>query len=164
MNAEQIKSLIENGVNWKDDADNSLLHHAVCTGDATLVKLCLQLGVSSLAYNKNNESARDVARAWGYDDIAALLDADIQQARTVTSAVAIPYASLQEIRAQSFAKGLNIFYVVASQGLFNQVAAIAAKDSLGLKASDLLGRKRCLRYIRLVWMWACLWASYSRPG
>jgi ankyrin repeat protein len=138
MNQEQIKALLGKNPQWTDKAGNSLLHHAASSGDAGLVEHCLQRGVKTLVYNKDGECARDVARMWGYDALAALIDAGMKQERIVTPQSPLAYASLQNIREQSAATGVNIFHALAGQGKFDQVAAIAKKDSDAFTAQDFM--------------------------
>ncbi|MCE9507460.1 MAG: ankyrin repeat domain-containing protein [Alphaproteobacteria bacterium] len=138
MNQEEIKALLGKDAQWMDKAGNSLLHLAAQSGDAGLVEACLKAGVKTLLYNKDGECARDVARIWGYDALAVVIDAGMKQERAATPQPPLGYASLQEIRDQSAATGVNVFHALAAEGKFDQVAALAKKESDGFTAQDFL--------------------------
>lgn len=138
MNHDEIKSLLEKDAAWVDSEGNSLLHHAARSGDSGLVQHCIARDVSAISYNKEGECARDVARIWGYDDIAALIDTEMKRLRAETPLPPLAYSSLQEIRDTSTAIGTNIFFDLAARGLFDQVLPLAEKDAEGLCAADFL--------------------------
>ena len=140
MNHEDIKSLLEKDARWTDAAGNSLLHYAARLGDKETAELCLRRGVKTLVYNDDGYCARDVARAWGHDALALQLDVEMKLERAVTAAPPLGYASLQEIRDKSAATGRNIFYFLAAHGRFDQVVALAGKNSDALSAQDFLGQ------------------------
>jgi ankyrin repeat protein len=138
MNQDEIKALLAKNPQWMDAAGNSLLHFAARSGDAGLVEQCLKAGVKTLIYNKAGECARDVARIWGYDALAALIDIEMKKERAVAVQPPLGYASLQDIRDQSAATGVNILHTLAAEGKFDQVAILAKKESDGLTAQDFL--------------------------
>lgn len=139
MEHGKIKILLAEDAGWADEGGNTLLHYAVDTGDIALVQLCLDEGVSADACNKEDVSALDVARGWGHVDIVTLIDTAAKQQRAA-SLRPLPYTSVQDIRDTSAATGKNIFFSLASRGLFDQVVALALKGSDTLTEADLLGK------------------------
>lgn len=138
MNRDEIKAQLGRDAQWTDAAGNSLLHHAARTGDAGLVEHCLQRGVKTLIYNNDGDCARDVARTWGYDALAVLIDAMMKKERAAAAPAPLPYASLRDIREKSAATGVNLFHALAAQGRFDQVAVLAKKEPDGFVAQDFL--------------------------
>lgn len=115
---------------WRDSAGNTALHHAARLGSEALAGRCLEQGIQPSTLNAAGECARDVARAWGHDAVAATLDVAMQQE---PAQAALPYKRLADIRAQS-----GLFYKLAAEGRFPQVAALAEKTGEPLTAADLL--------------------------
>jgi len=134
LTLDEIMTLLAEGKAsaWRDKEGNSLLHHAARLGDMEAVELSLAQGISALVYNKELESARDMARSWGHDAAALRLDQEMRRERAAAPAAALPYKTLADIRAK------KAFYDLAKRGLFDQVIALAEKDSGNLCADDLL--------------------------
>jgi ankyrin repeat protein len=138
----ELKSLLKSGANpaWRDGAGNSLLHHAARLGDKEAVEQCFALGVKALVYNKDNACARDVARIWGHDAVALMIDEGMKRERAAAPVPPLAYASLKEIRDKSSATGINIFHALAGQGMFDRVIALAEKSPDVFTAQDFLDR------------------------
>lgn len=136
-----LKGFVEAGLSpdWKDDAGNTLLHHAARFGDAGLINALLLKGAKPFALNDDLETPRDVAIIWGKTSAAAQIAAPLALNREGATEK-IAYSSLQEIRDISAQEGINHLYVLAKSGRFAQVAALAEKDARGLTAADLLAK------------------------
>jgi ankyrin repeat protein len=58
---------------WQDASGNTLLHKAVATGNAPVIKFLLDHGVEPTSLNNIGETALEVAQRHSRDDLAALL-------------------------------------------------------------------------------------------
>jgi ankyrin repeat protein len=136
----ELQSLLKSGADsaWRDEAGNTLLHHAARLGDKEVVAQCIAKGVQASAYNNDNECARDVARSWGHDAVARLIDAEMKRGQAAAPVPPLAYASLQEIRDKSSAAGVNILHGLAAQGSFGQVVALTMKAPESFTAEDFL--------------------------
>ena len=137
MNYKDIHNKIKNEPQWHAPDGSSLLHYAAQLGDRFLINECLNNGIKARQYNKDNESAADIAIAWGHDQIAAMLNDQIKQEKALSSVIPLPYKYLQEIRDKAQKNHINIFYNLAAQGQFDQVASLAIKNNEAFNAADL---------------------------
>lgn len=129
---KELEDLLQPGFTpgWCDSAGNTALHHAARLGSSALAARCLEFGIKARTLNTAGECARDVARAWGHDAVAQTLDVAMQ-AEPVEGA--LKQKTLAEIRAVD-----GLFYRLAAEGCFPQVAALAEKTGEALTAADLM--------------------------
>jgi len=140
MSNINIKELLNKNPQWKDAKGNSLLHYAVQSGDKSLVDECIKKGTDPLAYNDDNETAADIAIIWGYNEIAEAINNQIKKAMSQKIAKPLTYKSLKDIRAKSRKTKKNIFYDLASKGLFYQIVELAEKNNEIFNLEDLISK------------------------
>lgn len=123
--------------NWQDAQGDTLLHHAARFGDAAFVAKLAAKGAHFNVFNKQDETPRDVAIAWGHDTLASVMKEEMTAEQ---APAAIAYTSLQDIRDASAKNGASEFYRLAAHGQFAAVVALAEKDPNGFTAADLLSK------------------------
>ncbi|MDE1152001.1 MAG: ankyrin repeat domain-containing protein [Micavibrio sp.] len=141
-NAAAIIGWLAKGLdaNRKDSAGDALLHHAARQNDTALADAIVAAGGKATSRNDALETPADVAAVWGHDALAQKLRARAAAENTATPAAGLPYKTLQDIRHETAATGVDQFYHLARLGRFADVAKLAATDASGLTAADLLGR------------------------
>jgi ankyrin repeat protein len=133
LDITEIKTLLtsEKASAWRDDAGNTLLHHAARLGDAKLVQECLDRGQRTLAVNEEGDRPSEIARAWGWDEAAVLIETHQRQEKLFVPS--LKCASMAELR-----EAPGGIYMAVKKYSLQPIVALALKTGETFAAEDFL--------------------------